>query len=155
MPVLWRKWQMDVLSNSTSILFSGLKAVFCNFYGLGYMMTFFSNTPLLLAYVCIRASVTYIYKTTISCGKKYSNHNDNKRFISGLFLIQQLFSPLYFSLCFHICVWFSIITHVLYPSKPQIKGALCCFGEEIQTQNLNINNINEVIIKMKKCLFLP
>lgn len=28
------KWQMDVLSNSTSILLSRLKAVFCNFYGL-------------------------------------------------------------------------------------------------------------------------
>ena len=28
-----------------------------------------------------------------------------------------------------------------------VKGAVWCFGEEIQTQNFNINNINEVIIQ--------
>lgn len=27
-----------------------------------------------------------------------------------------------------------------------IKGAVCIFGEEIQTQNFNIYNINEAII---------
>ena len=36
-----------------------------------------------------------------------------------------------------------------------IKGALCNFGEEIQTQNFNVYNINEVIIQNQKYLFFP
>ena len=28
-----------------------------------------------------------------------------------------------------------------------VKGAMCSFGDEIKTQNFNINNINEVIIQ--------
>ena len=34
-----------------------------------------------------------------------------------------------------------------------IKGALCSFGEEIQTQNLNIYNINETVIQNLSILF--
>ena len=34
-----------------------------------------------------------------------------------------------------------------------IKGALCSFGEENQTQNCNIYNINEVIKHTLKYLF--
>ena len=36
-----------------------------------------------------------------------------------------------------------------------IKGALCSFGEEIQTQNCNINNINEVMIQTGKYVISP
>ena len=35
----------------------------------------------------------------------------------------------------------------------RIKGALCSFGEEIQTQNLNIYNINETVIQNLSILF--
>ena len=34
-----------------------------------------------------------------------------------------------------------------------IKEALCCSGDEIQTQNFDIYNINEVIIQTQKYLY--
>ena len=36
-----------------------------------------------------------------------------------------------------------------------IKGALCSFGDEIQTQNLNIYNIIELIMQQLKYLSFP
>ena len=39
--------------------------------------------------------------------------------------------------------------------KTVFKEALCRFAEEIQTQNFNINNINEIIIQTQQCLFGP
>ena len=37
-----------------------------------------------------------------------------------------------------------------YVHHINLKGALCCFGEEIQTQNFNIYNINEATIQTHK-----
>ena len=43
--------------------------------------------------------------------------------------------------------------HVFKAAK--FKGALCSFGEEIQTENLKIDNINETMMQTQKYSFFP
>ena len=45
------------------------------------------------------------------------------------------------------CVWTAPLHQRFSGLKVFFKGALCRFGEEIQTQNVYIYNINEVIIQ--------
>ena len=55
-----------------------------------------------------------------------------------------LFLNLYFMSCF-------MLISCLYDCP--LKGVLCGFGEEIQTQNFNSYNKNEVIIQTQKYCF--
>lgn len=79
----------------------------------------FSQTHLCCWCMSVWRPLLHLYiKQLFLVAKKYLNHNYNnlKRFLSGLFTI-------------FTAVFFSLFPHFLFPSKPQIKGALCCFGE--------------------------
>ena len=44
------------------------------------------------------------------------------------------------------------LTVFIYNSNEVVEGALCSFGEETQTQNFNIYNVNKEIIQTEKYL---
>ena len=57
--------------------------------------------------------------------------------------------------CFTLAICFEKIPSGIAELVVCLKGALCCFEDEIQTQNSDIYNINEVIIQTQKCLLFP